>query len=417
MLHVVMPINANDYNMEITPIITKLFTGCTVHAILMGTNTNDYLFALPTNIDKLITVEAPYDESTCIKKGIDSILAITSDITDTIVISNVNYLWSPLQVKPDLPKIAKSGILVLNILKDITGNPDIEASCGVPGSAIANKMRNMQKSEDTFEIIDKLMVMKPINFKRILKSIGDKNINTNSIYEASKELNLPEHKCRVDGMVFRPNDVEMPIITKPGEYKHPVSIEPSPEIKIIDPVKDLFAEETTLPTKMINCDVSADKYNITITFNYNSTENQRFSSREDTWKTLTTLFNSNGKYNIYISGAYPFSKDNLLKSDCVKFLDEMIVPNSVTQQEKMMYLFANSDMVVSKNPEFVINALAESTKVLFYGSEQDVELIKKSTSNTDKSLYRLIINPNPNVHPVVIFDEIRDFIGEKKKVR
>ena len=417
MLHVVMPINTNDYNMEITPVITKLFTGCKVHAILMGTNTNDYLFALPTNIDKLITVEAPYDEFTCIKKGIDSILAITSDITDTIVISDVNYLWSPLQVKPDLPKIAKSGIIVLNVLKDMTGNPDIEASCAQPGSAIANKMKNMQKSEDTFEVIDKIMIMKPINFKRILRSIGDKDVNTNSIYEASKELNLPEHKCRVNSMVFRPNDTKAPIITDPGKYKHPVSIKPIPEVKIIDPVKDLFSEEVILPTRMINYKLAPDKYNITITFNYNSTENQRFSSREDTWKTLTTLFNSNGKYSIYISGTYPFNEDNLRKSDCVTFLNEVKVPNCVTPQEKMMYLFANSDLVVSKNPEFVINALAENTKVLFYGSEQDVELIKKSISNTDKSLYRLIINPNPNVHPVVIFDEIRDFIGEKKKVR
>ena len=258
--------------------------------------------------------------------------------------------------------------------------------------------------------------MRPFHLRRVLKHIGDNKINTDSIYKATVNINLKEYKCRVDGVAFKPNDIISHDTIESNTYLSIPEIK-SPEIKIVDPVKDLLYDDVDLPTRMIQNTLIPGNYNIVIAFNHNQTSNPRFSGTEDTWRTLTKLFDRNGKYSVYISGLYPFKKKPLSDLERTTILENINIPDCNTSELKMEWAFVNSHLVVCKNPAIAITALHENTKVLFYGSEVDVSTIKDSISKADKSLYRLIINPNPNIHPVVLFDEIRDFLGEKKKVQ
>jgi len=378
----------------------------------MGINTQDYLFAVPEEKERCVTIDSPFDISECIKQSIGIMKDFLKD-DDWVSVTDLEYGWSPLQVDAELKNVKRESFIKMDILRDTSDSVELNLTPNKLGPGINNRVRRLQADENIREIVDCVLVLR---FKHLKKAVLDverdeNRITSKSICAKLLELGLSEYKPKYEGLVILKDTViEEDIIEDKDIHK----TDSSPRV-IENPLNDLLNEKE-LPTKQIETDPECELYKVTIAFEHLETSNPRLSGMAHTWKTLIELFHNSRKFKVFVTGVYPFDRTPIYNYDSTTLLDECNIDGCYTSTLKMNRAFCNSNLVICRNYEFVVPALEAGAKVLIYLSPQDSDKLKSIMKDIDDSLCRMIINPNPNINPVELFDNVRDFLGIKKKV-
>jgi hypothetical protein len=384
----------------------------------MGNKTEDHIFSVPDKRRALITIEGDFDFSTAIKTGYKTLSDFFSP-DDTVMITNLNYAaLSDLQLHNSLKLLNNNEFLSIKIL-DKLSEPYTEShilelkNIGLFITVQNNKL----KKENNFYVIDNIPVIKNSILKTLLES-NNEIISNLWLVEKMKELGHEEVYSLLDGICLAKDiivpdkiekydyvddstiedNIELPYI-EPNTDLIVKTVNPSETSKLIDPViyntkKKISKKVITTPKKEI--------YDILFAFNHSMSKNAQTSGEEHTWKQCLNLLTRSNKFNITISGVYPFDRSKL-RNARINFLDE-------SKKE----LSPNYDLVVTRNADVAQKMLSYGNKLLFFGNESQVELVR-TISSLDKVKSRLFSNPNPKVDPVFVFNEIRDILGITKK--
>jgi len=363
-MKVIIPINSEDYNQKLIKLFDKIYyKKLDVHLLLMGKNSDLERKNMPESINSIFNMNEEFNFSSGMIQAYPHFNHYIDD-DELVVVNDLNYIFSYLQILPQLDKINfDKNFVSIDILNDTTDLGSINTDAFSLMKVVYARISSIEKIK--IDVHDTICITKMKYLKQCIKNLEKKlnNFDIGSIFIELQKMKLKNVSSVKKGYYIgnSSNNINLQRVITPEQI-----VQKAISSGLISDLKPNL--ETSI--SQIADDEQKNILGVCIGFPTNAKNNpDKYLGPQQQWKKLITMLDKTKQIRVYILGDYPWNKEFMGKLNSTYYLKDEYSEENDDYKTKARQIIKSCKVtfgVLIANP-YLVMSNEVGTTTLYYG--------------------------------------------------